>query len=128
MIDLLPFLIKSSIALVIFYMYFYLFLRKSKCFQLNRIYLIFSSVFALVIPFLQFPRFSSSHNTDMIRIMLHDVNVVANYSLQSETIEAIFIRNIYIIGILVFISLFLFKLFGIYKVLHRSKFMGLYGI
>jgi TonB family protein len=62
--------------------------------------------------------------------MLHDVNVVANYSLQSETIEAIFIRNIYIIGIIVFISLFLFKLFGIYKVLHRSKFInkGMYKI
>lgn len=124
MINLLPFLIQSSIALVVFYLYFYFFLRKSRYFQLNRIYLIVSSVFAVVIPFLRFPDFDSTTQTEIIRKMLQEVTVVANYSLQSNTNEFAMIQNLYILGIIIFSFLFCFKVLGIYKILHKCKFIN----
>lgn len=121
---LLPFLIQSSIALTVFYMYFYFFLRKSKLFQLNRIYLLSSSVLAVLIPLLHFPSFSSGENTKMIKVMLQEVSVVASYNVQPQTQEANFLNFVYIFGLVVFFFLFSIKIIGLYRLVQKSKFVN----
>lgn len=119
--NLLPFIIQSSIAIAVFYAYFYLFLRKSKHFQLNRIYLLSSSIIAVVIPFTAMPIISSEQSQGMITIMLQEVSVVANYNIPAETQASSIITNIYISGVIILLSLFTKKLYTLYKTIQNNS-------
>jgi hypothetical protein len=54
MISFLWFTLKASICLIVFYLFFILFFRKSTFFRLNRIYLVSGLMFSMVIPLLTF--------------------------------------------------------------------------
>jgi len=51
---MIEFIFKSTISLKVLYGFYHLFLRTIKTFEFNRFYLLFSLVFALIIPFIRF--------------------------------------------------------------------------
>jgi TonB family protein len=66
------FLVESGISLTIFTLIYLLFLRKETFFLLNRIYLMVSVVFSILLPFLHF-----QESTQMPSVMLGEVTVTA---------------------------------------------------
>jgi len=52
---MIAFILKATIALVIFYAFYHAFLVKESMFRFNRFYLIFVLCFSLIVPFLQMP-------------------------------------------------------------------------
>lgn len=119
--NLLPFIIKSSIVLAVFYLYFHLFLKKTKQFQLNRLYLISSSILAVVIPFLSFSSVQVKEDVSVMSVMLKEVSVVANYSISKESTGAAYLNYIYIIGLVLFLFLFVIKFISLYDVIRKNK-------
>ncbi len=60
---LLNYFIESGIALAVFYLFYYVFLRKEKFFRLNRWYLLVSIVLSLLIPLFNFQASAIADNT-----------------------------------------------------------------
>src|ERR1035437_93999 len=52
---MITFIVKSTIYLTILYVFYYLFLRNIKAFHFNRFYLLFSLLFACIIPLITIP-------------------------------------------------------------------------
>jgi bla regulator protein BlaR1 len=48
---MIEFVIKASVALLIFYVFYQAFLAKESMFRFNRFYLLFALCFSLVVPF-----------------------------------------------------------------------------
>lgn len=119
--NLLPFIIQSGIALLVFYLYFYFFLRKTKRFQLNRIYLLSSALMAVLIPFFSFPIFAKPESESVITVMLQEVSVVATYNIQPETKAFSYITDVYIGGVIIFLSIVIYKLFSICRTINKHK-------
>ena len=128
--NLLPFIIQSGIALVVFYVYFFVFLRNTKRFQLNRIYLLSSALIAVIIPFLRLPNFGTPEPEGMLTIMLQEVSVVATYNVQPETEAFSVLTSIYIGGVIIFLSLLTYKLLTIYRMICKNKYTskGIYKL
>jgi hypothetical protein len=55
--EIFIYLLKVNIAISLFYLGYYLFLRKLTFYSLNRFYLLFSILFSVVFPFLHIPSF-----------------------------------------------------------------------
>jgi len=119
--NLLPFIIQSGIALVVFYVYFFVFLRNTKRFQLNRIYLLSSALIAVIIPFLRLPNFGTPEPEGMLTIMLQEVSVVATYNIQPETEAFSVLTSIYVGGVIMFLTLLTCKLLSIYRMICKNK-------
>jgi len=118
---LLPFIIKSSIALAVFYLYFHVFLERTKQFYLNRLYLLSSSLFAVVIPFLRLPSMQVKEDVGMMSIMLQEVSVVANYSVAKESVQATYLNYIYLGGVILVLALFITRLISLYGVVKKNN-------
>jgi len=118
---LLPFIIKSSIALAVFYLYFHVFLERTKQFYLNRLYLLSSSLFAVVIPFLRLPSMQVKEDVGMMSIMLQEVSVVANYSVAKESVQATYLNYIYLGGVILVLALFITRLISLYGVVKKNS-------
>jgi len=117
----LPFIIKSSIALAVFYLYFHVFLERTKQFYLNRLYLLSSSLFAVVIPFLRLPSMQVKEDVGMMSIMLQEVSVVANYSVAKESVQATYLNYIYLGGVILVLALFITRLISLYGVVKKNS-------
>lgn len=114
-------LVESGISLCILTCLYLLFLRKETFFLLNRIYLMVSVVFSLLLPFINFPVTGKISS-----FMLGEVTVTANYPnlLQTVTVygtritgvleEAVstfgFIKYTYLVGVLLFSLLLIYRL------------------
>lgn len=114
-----------GISLALFTVVYLLFLRKETFFGLNRIYLMGSVCFSLILPFIHF-----QVNTGMPNVMLDEVTIKATgyqnllqtvfvYSTSisgeiEKTIQSIgLIRFIYILGTTIFLLLFVYRLLQI---------------
>jgi len=119
------FMLESGISLAIFALVYLLFLRKETFFVLNRIYLLGSVCFSILLPFIHLQVYSG-----MPSIMLDEVTVTATgyqnllqtvfvYSSTisgeiEKTIQSIgLIRFIYILGTAIFLFVFLYRLLQI---------------
>jgi TonB family protein len=127
------FMLESGISLAIFALVYLLFLRNETFFGLNRIYLLASVCFSLILPFIHF-----QINTEMPTVMLDEVTVTATgyqnllqtvfiYSTNltgaiEKTIQSIgLIRFIYILGTAVFLFLFLYRLLQIIVLIMNNE-------
>jgi len=119
------FMFEVGISLALFTVVYLLFLRKETFFGLNRIYLMGSVCFSLILPFIHF-----QVNTGMPNVMLDEVTIKATgyqnllqtvfvYSTSisgeiEKTIQSIgLIRFIYILGTTIFLLLFVYRLLQI---------------
>jgi TonB family protein len=119
------FLVESGISLTIFTLIYLLFLRKETFFKLNRIYLMVSAVFSILLPFLHF-----QESTQMPSVMLGEVTVTAmrfqnllqtvtvygsNFTVKIEQlVQSIgLLKIIYLLGTSIFALLFVIRLIQI---------------
>ena len=119
------FLVESGISLTIFTLIYLLFLRKETFFLLNRIYLMVSVVFSILLPFLHF-----QESTQMPSVMLGEVTVTAmrfqnllqtvtvygsNFTARIEQlVQSIgLLKIIYLLGTGIFVLLFVIRLIQI---------------
>jgi TonB family protein len=119
------FLVESGISLTIFTLIYLLFLRKETFFLLNRIYLMVSVVFSILLPFVHL-----QESAQMPSVMLGEVTVTAmrfqnllqtvtvygsNFTVKIEQlVQSVgLLKIIYLLGTGIFILLFLFRLIQI---------------
>ncbi|MFC2128278.1 M56 family metallopeptidase [Bacteroidota bacterium] len=133
--DLIIFIIKVNICLVVLYIFYYLLLRKQTFFKLNRIFLIFTLVFALLIPSLRMnirPAWESSFlsNLSINKVLADNKAFVNNNSQENDinkstsTVQAkkeFQIMQISLTNIIIFIYIFGFVLFLSRFLLHLKK-------
>ena len=127
------FMLESGISLAIFALVYLLFLRKETFFVLNRIYLLGSVCFSILLPFIHFQVYS-----EMPSIMLDEVTITASgyqnllqtvfvYSSTisgeiEKTIQSIgLIRFIYILGTAIFLFVFLYRILQITTLIMNNE-------
>ena len=127
------FMFESGVSLAIFALVYLLFLRKETFFVLNRIYLLGSVCFSILLPFIHFQVIS-----EMPSIMLDEVTITAkgyqnllqtvfvystNFSGAIEkTIQSIgMIRFIYLVGTAIFLLVFLYRLLQITALIMNNE-------
>jgi beta-lactamase regulating signal transducer with metallopeptidase domain len=129
MILFLWFTLKASICLILFYMFFVLFLRKSTFFWLNRIYLLTGLLLSLIIPLLKIPLHGNS--LPVVNSALDLISGIESEGVSQQTPNnmnilhffnfQIILPVIYIIGVsFMFIRLFNF-LYGIIRLRGNSQ-------
>jgi len=126
-------MLESGISLAIFALVYLLFLRKETFFVLNRIYLLGSVCFSILLPFIHF-----QVNSEMPSVMLDEVTITATgyhnllqtvfvYSTNlsgaiEKTIQSIgLIRFIYMLGTAIFILVFLYRLVQITALIMNNE-------
>ena len=127
------FMLESGISLAIFALVYLLFLRKETFFVLNRIYLLGSVCFSILLPFIHFQVIS-----EMPSVMLDEVTITAKgyqnllqtvfvYSTNlsgaiEKAIQSIgLIRFIYILGTAIFFLVFLYRLLQIAALIMNNE-------
>jgi len=127
------FMLESGISLAIFALVYLLFLRKETFFVLNRIYLLGSVCFSMLLPFIHLQVFS-----EMPSIMLDEVTITATgyqnllqtvfvYSSTisgeiEKTIQSIgLIRFFYLLGTAIFFLVFLYRLLQIATLIRNNE-------
>ncbi len=80
---MLPYILHSSILLALFSAFYWLLLRKETFYKLNRFFLVFSLILALLLPLLSVPAFLSFHAPDTIEVI--DNIKQSNESLMNAT-------------------------------------------
>lgn len=124
--NLIPFIIKSSISLMVLYTYYYFVLRRTTNYEINRFYLLFSLIFSISIPFISFnigrPEIYSD-SPQMINILLEEIRVVANYNTNVSSGNPLItvITTIYILGILFLTAKLLYGLHSIKYLIRKNE-------
>lgn len=120
--DLFRYLIQSSVCLAALYLVYWLFLRKDTFFSINRIYLVLTVIFSLVIPLLSF-RFLSSETITPVMIFLEPVLITP------EKIDSIAVSHlswmeaitvIYFTGMIIFTLRFLIQLIQLWVIVREN--------
>jgi len=127
------FMFESGISLAIFALVYLLFLRKETFFGLNRIYLLGSVCFSMLLPFIHF-----QVNSGMPSVMLDEVTITATgyqnllqtvfvYSTTlsgavEKAVQSVgLIRFIYLLGTTVFLLVFIYRLLQITALIMSNK-------
>jgi len=120
--DLFRYLIQSSVCLAALYLVYWLFLRRDTFFSINRIYLVLTVLFSLVLPLLSF-RFLSSETITPVMIFLEPVLITP------EKIDSIAVSHlswmeaitvIYFTGVIIFTLRFLIQLIQLWVVARKN--------
>lgn len=120
--ELFRYLIQSSVCLVALYTVYWLFLSKDTFFTINRIYLILTALFSLIIPLFSF-RLLTSGTMTPVMIFLEPV-LITPEKIETLTashlswIEAIGI--VYLTGVVIFSLRFLIQLLQLWLVIHKN--------
>jgi TonB family protein len=124
------FLLESGISLSLLSIIYLIFLRKETFFRTNRIFLLLSVVFSLVLPLLHIPVFAPQSN------MIEEIKVTPYQNLLetvivssqgfSETVETAVISSTlivwaYLAGLVIFISLFLYRMIQLGFIIKKSE-------
>jgi len=123
---MLIFLVKSTVCLVVFYGFYHFILSNQKILLFNRIYLISSLIFSLIIPFVKIPVESVyTLNTTIRKIpiiqnsLLQNDQIISNSSLQ-QLPQNIFMIFLCIVSSLLFLR-FLLNLMKIIRKIYWSE-------
>jgi TonB family protein len=130
MSSVINFLYESGISLSIFSLIYVIFLRKETFFRANRIFLLISVLFSLILPLLHIPVFAPQSNLlGEIKVTPYQnliETVVVSSQGFSETVEtavssSALILYGYLLGILVFLILFLVRSIQLWRLIRRSE-------
>jgi len=120
MSDLLLYLIKANVALALFYLGYYLLLRKLTFYGINRYYLVFALVFSALYPAIPIDQWFAA-NQDAPPQLLLTLSDWQQLQLPEErNMLASILSSAYWISICLFGLLFLVKLMGIGRIHFRS--------
>lgn len=130
------FLIESAISLTFFAMVYMLILRKETFFGLNRMFLLGSLLFSVVLPFMKIriyepdPVMLSEVTVTPYRNMLEAVTVYSrdfSGSVEQAVLSAKFLVFIYLLGLLVFTARFLVRIIHIFILIRKNPVVRLDG-
>lgn len=100
--NMLAYIIKSNLLLVIFLVFFFIFCRKSYYFKLNRFVLLMLITSSLILPLIQLevqnPVFVLNKSQGLSEIVIKSTNLEQNISLENSWNLMNFIKAIYILG------------------------------
>ena len=123
------FLVESGVSLALLSAFYLLFLRKETCFRLNRIFLLASLVFSIVLPFLKFRIYGQQ------AVMLPEITVtpyknlleavtVYGHSFLGTMVHAVSASNliifIYLAGLFYFLGRLIFRIVQILLMIRRN--------
>ena len=121
---MLDYIIKVLIFQTLFLAIYDLFLKRETFFQWNRVYLILTSILAYIIPLLKVNRVSEIIPEDYI-ILLPEVvlspTATIEQKLQEPEVVFNFVQFIFVVGIILAASLFLFKLLRIIQLIYNNE-------
>ncbi len=123
---MIAFIIKSVICLIVLYGFYHLFLRNIKVFYFNRFYLLFSLLFALVIPLitirvkLYLPVNSNIQGLSDITGNFIQVKEIASVPIHNITFQDI-LTVIYFIVSAILLVRFAVNLYSIIRLIHTSQ-------
>jgi len=128
--SLVNYLLESGISLSALSLIYLVFLRRETFFRTNRIFLLFSVVFSLLLPLLHIPVFAPQSN------MIAEVEVSPYQNLLetvivssqgfSESVETAVASSLlivwgYLTGLILFLSLFLFRSLQLWRLIRQSE-------
>jgi len=128
--SIVNFLVESGISLSILSAIYLIFLRKETFFRMNRIFLLFSVLFSLVLPLLHIPVFEPQSNmVEEIRVTPYQnllETVIVSSQGFSESVETVVLSSaiivwIYLAGLFVLASLFMFRMIQLWLIIRRSR-------
>jgi TonB family protein len=112
MASFITYLIEVSISLGLFYLFFHLFLRKDTFFNINRIYILSTAAFSLLIPLFNFS-LADSYSKSEIFVIMNTV-IVSGDQVEKSLLEQMtaidYLFTIYITGSLFLIIRLLYQL------------------
>lgn len=120
MIDIAEFLVKSSLILTAFYTGYWLLLRKTTHFTLNRFYLLSGLILSLSIPFLHFS-LPEEYPADVF-VTIDSIEVGAVYQqMPVETLDYFaLLKKVYLFGVLLLSLRLIFQFFLLFKLYFGS--------
>lgn len=130
MSSVVNFLVESGISLSLLSIIYLIFLRKETFFRTNRIFLLFSVVFSLILPLLYIPVYAPQSNMiEEIRVTPYQnllETVIVSSQGFTETVETAVISSeliiwIYLAGLLVFGTLFLYKMIQLGLIIRKNE-------
>ena len=124
--SLINYIIQSAICLLIFYAFYFFFLKKETCFQYNRAYLFFSSILGLVLPLIDFYalfEFFGWRQAQIIpTIYLPESSPLDNGLPQPTHYLSFILAGIYLLGFTFFLVRFLIQLATIKLIITRNRY------
>ena len=124
------FLLESGVSLALLSLIYILFLRKETFFRLNRLFLLISVIFSILLPFLKFrvydpqPVMLAEITVTPYRNLMEAVTIYGRDftgSVEQTISSSNVIILIYLAGLLVFLGLFVFRLSQVLLLIHYNK-------
>lgn len=130
MSNLILYLLQSAVSLILLYLVYWLFLRKDTFFHINRIYLVFSISFSLLIPLLKINLFYVDTATTYY-VLLDAITITANsiepaISKNLSTFQVIGI--VYLTGVCIFLIRFFIQMAQLINLAIRNGIMKKQGL
>lgn len=117
------YLIQANIYLLVFYGLYRFVLANETYFKLNRTYLLLSGILAMAIPFIRLEWFAQQPASQQMNINWANLDMLLLVQPVPERAPELqwgnMVAMIYVLGILVFTAIFLFKLFGVLRILAK---------
>lgn len=124
------FLYESGISLSFLSLIYLIFLRKETFFRINRIFLIFSVIFSLILPLLHIPVYAPQSNLiGEVRITPYQnllETVIVSSQGFTETVETAVVSSTlilfgYLLGFILFLVVFLYRSFQLQQLMRNSE-------
>jgi len=117
----LLYLLQASLCLIIFYVIYWIFMRRDTFFMINRIYLIGSIILSLLIPVINFsnilPQISNSYYVLLDTVVITPAEVSSTIEKNLDIFQIIFI--IYLTGVAIFLTRFLAQIIQLLIIMSR---------
>jgi len=130
------FILESGVSLSVFAMIYILFLRRETFFKLNRLFLLSSVLFSVILPFLKFriydadPTILAEITVTPYRNLIEAVTVYGkdlSGSVEQAILSANLIILIYILGVTFFLGRFLLRIAVLYRLISKNQVQHLQG-
>lgn len=124
---MIAFIIKSSVSLIFLYVFYLILLRNIKTFDFNRFYLLFSLIFSIIIPFINFNlgfnQLSLIENIQVFSTLTNGHLIQGNFINGQNSVSAITIIGflLYIIVSLILFIRLILNLYNITKKINNSE-------
>ena len=124
--SIINFFAESLICFSLFYLFFLIIQKRETCFQYNRLYLLGTASFSIVIPLINIPLRSTSETIQTLTIeqvmYLPEITIGAeSNAVISNNWGLILIISIYLAGLAFFLIRFLYELYKILRLIFRNK-------
>lgn len=122
--NILVALIESSLAMLLFYSIYAIWLKKETFFTANRFYLLFTAAFSVLLPYINVTLFNSQSNNIVFYNVIQTITVTATGYEQSVLQKLSgwqWAGIIYFTGLFISISLFIVKLFKLASIIKNGQ-------